>query len=356
LATKTGKPALDLRATLGTLAESVASLRARAMSWSALDRKTRGDEEGRVPAARGRHALRNLVIEGRDGFLFHRDHEAIEQVTGALTYSPRELAQWVSTVETRKAWCDAHGIVSRFLIAPEKHVVYEDKLPNGIVVSEERPAAKLLAAATSYLSDHILYPLETLQAARRRHETHYVTDTHWNNFGAFVAYEELVASLARDIELVRLEESDLAWTSQRYVGDLGVRFDPERFETIESLGRKRAARSKLALQNAKYERGNVQVFRNERADLPRCVLFRDSFASYLLPFMLDSFSRLVAVSALSIPYDLLREERPDVVIVEIAERFLGTHWTGQKILMPDDLGAPTFAEFTGIDLEALGRI
>lgn len=296
-----------------------------------------------------------MVLEGKDEFLFHRDHEAVEQVTGALTYSPAQLEQWLSIMETRKAWCDAHGIASRFLIVPEKHVVCADKLPDGIRISEERPAAKLTRAATPYLSGHVLYPLGPLLLARARSETHCVTDTHWNMFGAFIAYKELMASLARDIDLFQLEETDLLRTTQTYVGDLGVRFEPERSETLVAIARCFGPNCKLLVQNDKFDRGNVQVFTNDRAKMPTCVLFRDSFAYMLIPLLVESFSRLVAVSSLSMLYDLVRAERPDVVIVQVAERFLGTYWTGREILMPQDLGHPTFAEFTGIELQALQR-
>jgi hypothetical protein len=335
------------------MAGSLAAMRSRAVAWRALWAGLDAAEAATEPAPTKSQWLRNMVLEGKDEFLFHRDHEAVEQVTGALTYSPAQLEHWLSTVETRKAWCDAHGIVSRFLIVPEKHVVCADKLPDNIRVSEERPAAKLMRAATPFLSGHVLYPLEPLQRARARYETHCVTDTHWNMFGAFIAYKELMASLARDIDLVQLEETDLAPQNQTYVGDLGVRFEPERSETVVAIARWFGPHCKLSLQNRKFDRGNLQVFTNERANLPTCVLLRDSFAYLLMPLLVESFSRLVAVSSLSMLYDLVRAERPDVVIVQVAERFLGTYWTGREILMPQDLAHPPFAEFTGVELQTL---
>jgi alginate O-acetyltransferase complex protein AlgJ len=355
--TKPGKPSFDLRTMLAAVAESFIALRTRATAWRPSDSKA--SEAPQAPAALpspppdARARLRSLVLEGKDGYLFHHDQQAVQQVTGVLPFAPTQLEQWVSTTETRKAWCDARGIVSRFLVVPEKHVVYADKLPDGISISEQRPAAMLIGAAGPGLSDHILYPLEPLRQARQSHETHYVTDTHWSSFGAYVAYKDLMTSLARDIELVQLEESDLAWSKQRYVGDLGVRLEPERFEIAEELLRGHSTTCKLTLQNRKFERGNLLVFENERNDLPSCVLFRDSFAHLLLPLLFESFSRLVAVSSLSVLYDLLRAERPDVVIVQVAERFLGPYWTPQGILMPEDSSGPRFADLTGIELEAL---
>ncbi len=352
--TKPGKLSFDLRTTFGPLADAFAPMRALAASWRPRAGKPSTEPERPPPSLPDmRQMLRGLVIEGTDGYLFHRDQQAVEQVTGGLPYAPTQLEQWVSIAETRKAWCDAQGIVSRFLIAPEKHVVYADKLPDGISISEQRPAAMLIGAVAPWLEGHILYPLEALRVARQSHETHYVTDTHWNTFGAYVAYKDLMASLAREIDLVQLDETDFAWTSQRFVGDLGVRLEPERYETAKELVRGFSAHCKLALQNSKFERGNLQVFTNDRADLPTCVLFRDSFAYLLIPLLVESFSRLVAVSSLAVLYDLLRAERPDVVIVQVAERFLGSYWTQQGLVMPQDLNGPRFAEFAGNDLQAL---
>lgn len=349
---KFGKLSLDLRAKLGGLADPLTAIRALGAVLRARAGRPAEDPQSLPLAPDKRHRLRVMVVEGKDGVLFHRDHEAIEQVTGALTYSPTQLEQWLSTLETRKAWCDAHGIVSRFLIAPEKHVVYSDKLPDDIGVSEDRPAAMLIAAATPYLSDHIIYPLEALRQGREHNETYFATDTHWSMYGAFLAYKALMASLVRDIELIRVEEASLAWAKVPYVGDLGVRFDPERSEDIEFLVSPLGAH-RAVLQNKKFERGNVQVLVNDRPELPRCILFRDSFAQQLIAPLMESFSRLVIVSSLSMLYDLVRAERPDVVLFQVAERFLGTHWTGRDILMPQDLSGPSFLEFTGVELDAL---
>jgi alginate O-acetyltransferase complex protein AlgJ len=351
--TKFGKLSIDLRASVTILTESFAALR-QSPAYRRLGRFAAGAVEKlfrRGPDKR--QCLRNMVVEGKDEFLFHRDHEAVEQVTGALTYSPAQLEQWISTLETRKAWCDTHGIRSRFLIVPEKHVVYADKLPEGIAISDQRPAALLMRAATPLLSGHIIYPLEAMLEARTRRQTHCITDTHWNMFGAFTAYRELMTSLSQDIEVGIQDESELSFIPQPYVGDLGVRFEPERSEIIEALTRGYGPTCRLLFQNKKFERGNVQVFVNDRPGLPTCVLFRDSFAYLLIPLLLESFSRLVAVSSLSVLYDLLRLERPDVVIVQAAERFLGTYWNSKELLMPQDIGGPSFFEFTGIELDML---
>ena len=48
--------------------------------------------------------------------------------------------------------------------------------------------------------------------------------------------------------------------------------------------------------------------------LPRAVMFRDSFASWLIPFLSEHFSRIVFSWEYSFDRALVEREHPDVVI------------------------------------------
>jgi hypothetical protein len=55
---------------------------------------------------------------------------------------------------------------------------------------------------------------------------------------------------------------------------------------------------------------------------PRAVVFRDSFANALIPFLSESFDRVLYVWQPDVHARVVEIEQPDVVIHEIAERFL----------------------------------
>lgn len=57
-------------------------------------------------------------------------------------------------------------------------------------------------------------------------------------------------------------------------------------------------------------------------DLPKLVMFRDSFANHLIAYMSENFSRSVYISPPRIDYTILEQEKPDIVIFEIVERHL----------------------------------
>ena len=315
-------------------------------------RSLRNDDEVEAVAPfDSRIRFQHTPLKGRDGFLFHRDHDALDQLTANLVLRRRQIGVWVAALEARWAWCTEHGSVMRFLIIPEKHVVYDDKLPRHVRVSPQRAALQLLAALDGGLSERTSYPIEALRAARRVRPTFFKTDTHWNAYGAFVAYQALMASLQSEIALHTVQEGELVWKERPYVGDLGVRFSPERGETMTTA--EPTANYSLVFQNHKYARGAVHVYENERRDLPTCVLFRDSFSNFLIPYLMRGFSRLVAVSSLSCHYDLLDKEKPDVVLFVVIERFLATFGMGRTIELPGDEARTPFETFSGTDLGAL---
>ena len=295
--------------------------------------------------------FQHMPLKGRDGFLFHRDHDALDQLSATIVLRPRQIQVWVDALEGRLEWCERHGVATRFVVIPEKHVVYEDKLPRFTTVSPRRPAMQLLEALGEPVRRRTLYPLDTLKAGGRVKPTYFKTDTHWNAHGAFVTYQALVESLRNEIALETVREDDLAWKERPFVGDLGVRFARERGETRAALVQNKA--HKLVFQNHNFGRGAIHVYENERCDLPTCVMFRDSFSNNLIPYLMHGFSRIVAVSSLSCHYDLLETLKPDVVLFVSIERFIATFGRLQTIELPEDAARRPFEEFSGTPLKDL---
>ncbi len=67
-----------------------------------------------------------------------------------------------------------------------------------------------------------------------------------------------------------------------------------------------------------------------------CLVFGDSFAHAMLPFLAESFGRLVFAHLATLDHSLVESTEPDVVVSILNERFL--------IRVPDDAGAKTLEE------------
>ena len=57
--------------------------------------------------------------------------------------------------------------------------------------------------------------------------------------------------------------------------------------------------------------------------LPKVLVFRDSFSDALIPFLAEQFSRGLYMHAFAPDFDLVEEGQPDIVILEVAQRYLG---------------------------------
>ena len=271
-------------------------------------------------------ALRAEVTFGRSGHLFHGWDQAFEQLCDAATLDETDLARWSNVLEYRVAWCDLHGAKYYFFVVPEKHVIYEDRLPIGRRVSPERPVQRIRASLLPAVQSRFIYPAHQLRHARRIEKTYYLTDVHWTNFGAYIGYRALLNGMAADFPMQPILEDELIRTKRpEFCGDIGVRLDPEPSEERIMVAVKRPQRSKVTYDNRAFAEGQVQVFENEDRSLPRAVIFRDSNMNAVLPYLLHHLSRTVVVAGSRMfMHDLVEAERPDIVISELAERYLAT--------------------------------
>ncbi len=271
-----------------------------------------------------RTELANSVAIGRDGWLFHRDNFTFEQMSGAKSLTAGELQAWLDLITGHWQWLSERHIEFCFFIAPEKHVVYRDFLPEGSVISECRPAQQVISALRTSTSIDPVYPRDELVAGRESRDTYHAVGTHWNFFGGFLAYRRLAREIAKRIDIPIVDIGEITFLPSRlHAGDLGVRLDPEPV-TAELRCGVSFSKSKLLFENGNYDRGHIAIYENLDVALPRAVIFRDSSSAWILPFLSESFSRIVAVSSPHIYYELIESEKPDIVVLEMIERWISS--------------------------------
>jgi hypothetical protein len=150
------------------------------------------------------------------------------------------------------------------------------------------------------------------------------TDTHWNHLGSFAGYTALARELGRDFEGVRpMPLSDFDLGTEKFSGDLagmlGVR--GVIWETVPRLRQRAAARARF---EGDCDNVGQCVSEAPGEGLPRVLMYRDSAASFFLPFLAEHVSRGVYVwdTSWKFPTEQIERERPDVVVLEMVERQL----------------------------------
>jgi hypothetical protein len=135
------------------------------------------------------------VIVGRDKWLFLNGDGTIEQATGHLLREAA-IAKFADRAKLLQARLNAGN--ARFLIAipPNSPTINRSRLPAWAAekppVSEYDLMMKALASRGVAATD-LRFPL---LAANSIHPTYRRTDTHWNRFGALIAYNAVVEALS----------------------------------------------------------------------------------------------------------------------------------------------------------------
>lgn len=286
------------------------------------------------------------VHVGRDGWLF-----LVGGRNRPLALYERSLARgwklyrWAALIRERRRRCQALGCRYLHVAIPEKLSVYADRSV-GLTLD---PGQSFIRSLGRRLDREGVF-LEITQAltdARASFETYHRTDTHWTSEGCRVAHDAVCAALGAPL---RWSLADRPSTSLDLVGDLGGKLVPPRGETQHRRAVARDARRVEA--NAlvlRFEAGtlgpNLQTcsrvaFRNDASDADprRLLVFGDSFAHFitdaLTGMLAETFREVHFVWSAGVDWSLVASLRPDVVVTEMAERFM--------TVLPED----------GIDFEA----
>jgi alginate O-acetyltransferase complex protein AlgJ len=277
------------------------------------------------------------VIQGKEGWLFldNDTNNVVSQLTGELTFSPKDLYQWKLLLEMRNTWMRQKNISYFYTAIPNKACVYPEYLPDSVQLSDDRCIYQLLHYLKAHSFCSLIYPLLELQQAKQEMLTYRLTDTHWTSFGAYIGYLALMAEITQS-HPARIVPRD-AITFETYedpISDLGSKLGIPGGTAIRShiVDRK----SQCILDNQIVANGHAQIFEHPDKSLPTAVLFRDSFANAMIEFLAESFRRLVVVWQPHIDFAVVEAEKPDVVINQQVERFL--------IRVPDDLKGPSHNE------------
>ena len=281
------------------------------------------------------------LIRGKDGWLFLAGdtNDVLAQQSGERRFSPLQLERMRLLLEKRSDWLLRRGARYFYLVAPDAHSVYPEKLPDDFQVSATRPVHQLIDHLAAFSSVRIIYPLDELRQQRHR-PVYTKSSTHWTQLGALIALCALTEAMSGVMPIKPLTEDDVTLLEEMRAGDLGNKVRPPE-ESLHVWAKPRAGRSRLVYDNRVQNHGRRIEY--ESIDGKGvCLVFGDSSAYELLPLLAEGFPRLVFAHIHTLDRSLVEELEPDVVVTVMAERFL--------IRPPDDSEAPSL-----LDLEAEKR-
>ena len=287
----------------------------------------------------------DTVTLGQNNWLFLS--ETVTDYLGYRETSKEELERWRLVLEGRYAWLAERGICYLFVLSPDKKTIYSEFLPERVSPAKgETRGEKFLG----YMQENSDVPILDLRGAlfeaKRHRQVYLSTDTHWNRYGHFVGYQQLILSLKRCLpELTDPMPFDpQSFDIVPVVGDLialgGLEADayPEVDQRFK-VGSKYAF-EKTEIQDdwvyellSRYKDGGERIVQHtyNLENKLRAVFFHDSYMKAMPELLARHFGQIESLRVWA-EYDILKNvaERyhPDVVIDEVQERLL--------YLMPED--------------------
>ncbi len=271
---------------------------------------------------------------GADGelFLVGGTNRALDAYRSGLATWWRDV-RWRRLVARRRRRAARLGLRYVQAIVPEKLTVYGDRLEGLRVDVARAPAVRLAEGLRGRPAAASLVDLVGPLRGARDEAIYLRTDTHWTSAGCHLAYAEIcrAAGLAPRRDLVERAADEID-----FVGDLGGKLDPPRGERIRRgsmlrdarLVFENAAAGKLARGEPGRHGGAHVAFANDSPEAAplRVLLFGDS-CSHVTPFLLtgmlaETVRRLDFIWSGSVDWAYVAETRPDLVVCELAERFM----------------------------------
>src|SRR5690606_552685 len=106
---------------------------------------------------------------------------------------------WRQTLQDTYDWLTARGIAYLFVVPPDKHQVYPEEMPDSIRRNGHSRIDQLVHHLAAHTTVPVLDLRPALHEAKMQERVYHMTDTHWNDRGAYVGYARIMSALARDV-------------------------------------------------------------------------------------------------------------------------------------------------------------
>ena len=275
----------------------------------------------------------NKVNLGKDNWMFFELERPLYQ--GSFMIDSSQAAGVVSELHKRAEFFRKKGIKFYFISPPAKQELYPEFLPSRFFRSPGGTATDKIMAElkkdTSINYIDVKQPL--LEAKKRGMPLYYKTDTHWNSWGAWFGYLEVMKQMSKDFPRFQpLAESDFTMSypvikGKNLVEVMNLTNYISDEDVIINVKNSKAKTGKLH----NYPKHPNSVFPGEYvrysgdSTLPTLMVISDSFVYSIMPFFDERTKKTVYI------YDtgfygtndnIVDDVKPDMVLLIIYEPHL----------------------------------
>ena len=273
-----------------------------------------------------------LVQFGRNDWLYYNrlDGKIFKSYTRTNLLPDSVLRAVGDKWETNRANYEALGATYLRGFWPNKHSIYDEYLPR-VMKAQIQDTIPRVDQIIRYLEQSgSKVTLTDVRGELRRLkdsvQLYHKFDTHWNNFGAFVAYREFFRRNAGALGMPpkSIADFEISWEpfgKGELIDMLGVRNNGY-FEELNPEFRLRNLPDQVTyLGTEGYPRQTVRTRNEACGNKLKVLVFRDSFFTKLIPFFSSHFYEVTYIWGHGEKY--VEQLRPDFVIEAYVERSTG---------------------------------
>ena len=262
------------------------------------------------------HSITDQVVLGKNGWQYYGGE--MEHYLNRNPMSERSLKNIAHNVKLVQDYYEAQGAKFVATIAPNKSSLYDENMPyyykSGSSQNASRIEAAFKEAGVNYVNLFSLFE-------KTSEVLYFDKDSHWNDKGAALVADALAKALGNETQgfatSEMIERKDFAGDIEKMINTIDPELSTNYYVAGINDGEKRSGSFWSYTYGSDVEDGEVDTVSNfENKTSKTLLMYRDSFANNLLPFMATKYAN--ATFTKMIPY--ASYSGADSVILERSER------------------------------------
>jgi len=276
-------------------------------------------------------SIPDKVMIGKN-FMFFPSYPVLTyDFTGKIKFPPDQIKAVCFNIMSKTIQLKQNGIKYFVVTVPSKQTIYNDYMPIYYLLRERDSTllTQVTLALKGYKVDNYLNLTDTLSYFRHNNpgkQIYFSYDTHWNEYGAFIAYQAVMNYIYNHIDTsyghpLKNNEVTIDTLSDND-GDLAkcllVRNKYKR--TIFSI--KPVKKDNITMESFTSKHpGLIYIYHNPEGH-GRLLMYRDSYTIQWAPFFAHHFKECIYIWDHNMSMNEILSYKPDIVIEQVGEMLI----------------------------------
>ncbi len=257
------------------------------------------------------------IMVGKNGWLFYTGDNNMSIANGTYPLFDDDIERIAVRQKEISDYLKERDCDYYLILPPSKVSVYYDMLRGNYMLTET-PADIVEKALVEKTDVNVINLKEKLLEAKKDEKVYLMTDTHWNQAGAYIAYKQIHEEIMpeRKEPEVELFETTVKGEFSNMMGASNLLKD----EPTKGTRIKNPKAECVGGDNEKEF-----IYHNEKGNGQTCLMLGDSLFGAdwnIRELIAEDYTDFIFVWSYDFDTDKVEKYKPDVVYYDIAERFL----------------------------------